>query len=132
MKAARAVKTAASWGAVVLWLGGIWWLSDQPDLRSGLAADFLLRKLAHVAEFAVLAALLVHALRLSLSLPLSLALAVTGALLYAGIDEWHQSWVPGRHGSLVDAVIDAVGIASTGFTWHRYQIGAPGAPDKPN
>jgi VanZ family protein len=33
------------------------------------------------------------------------------ALAYAGSDEWHQLFVPGRHGSFRDVAIDALGIA---------------------
>ncbi len=33
------------------------------------------------------------------------------ALLYALSDEYHQTFVPGRHGSLVDVMIDAAGVS---------------------
>ena len=50
------------WGPVLLWAGFIFFLSSIPDLSSGLEQDFLLRKIAHVAEYAVLALLLWRAL----------------------------------------------------------------------
>lgn len=33
------------------------------------------------------------------------------ATAYGGVDEWHQSWVPGRTASLGDVLSDAVGAA---------------------
>ena len=37
------------------------------------------------------------------------------AALYAVADEWHQSFVPGRHATLDDAVADIVGICLAAF-----------------
>ncbi|MBS3783599.1 MAG: VanZ family protein, partial [Anaerolineae bacterium] len=33
------------------------------------------------------------------------------ALLYALSDEYHQTFVPGRQGSLVDVAVDGVGVS---------------------
>jgi VanZ family protein len=33
------------------------------------------------------------------------------ATVYGGVDEWHQSWVPGRTASLADLLSDALGAA---------------------
>jgi VanZ family protein len=38
-------------------------------------------------------------------------LAAAIALAYAATDEYHQTFVAGRHGSPVDVLIDAAGIA---------------------
>jgi VanZ family protein len=100
------------WGVLaVMWMAGIWYLSDQPYLSTGLEHDFLWRKLAHVFVYAVLTWLLARSMNDDWRQPKNLALAAAGALLYAVIDEWHQSWVPGREGSAVDVLIDAAGIA---------------------
>jgi VanZ family protein len=39
--------------------------------------------------------------------------------LYASTDEFHQTFVPGRHGSAVDVAIDSTGalIALLGMWW---------------
>jgi VanZ family protein len=102
------------WGPAVLWAGLIFFLSSLPDLSSGLENDFLYRKVAHMVEYAVLAALLWRAsrgtwvLRPGLLFFFSFSLAV----LYAASDEWHQSFVPGRGPSAVDVLIDGVGAFS--------------------
>lgn len=44
--------------------------------------------------------------------PLSIA-------LYAGFDEWHQSWTPGRSASVEDFAVDMVGCALAVFGWSR-------------
>jgi hypothetical protein len=87
----------------------IFWLSAQPNLDSGLGLlDDILRKLAHVVAFGTLAALWAWALRPALSRPLPIAALVT--VLYAVLDEYHQSFVEGRTGSPIDVGIDTVGV----------------------
>lgn len=99
------------WGPVLAWAGLIFFLSSLPDLSSGLEQDFLLRKTAHVLEYAVLAALIWRAFRGSFGLkgPVLALLCFSAAALYAASDEWHQSFVPGRGPSAVDVLIDSTG-----------------------
>jgi VanZ family protein len=92
------------WGPVVAWATVIFALSSIPSLGTGLETwDFMLRKIAHATEFAILAALLVRALRHT-------GWAVAIAIAYAVSDEIHQSFVSGRQGSPRDVGIDAVGV----------------------
>jgi VanZ family protein len=100
------MRAASLWLPVVLWAGVIFALSSIPSLGTGLGTwDTLLRKGAHMTEYAVLAVLLWRALRNELA---ALALAVA----YAVTDELHQAFVRGRHGSPVDVVIDGIGAAA--------------------
>ena len=103
------------WLPVFAWAGLIFALSSIPSLESGLpkAGDLVLRKLGHMIEYAVLALLLHRALRAhSLAPRRALTSAAVLALLYAVLDEYHQSFVPGREGSPRDVLIDALGIGS--------------------
>jgi VanZ family protein len=87
----------------VLWAGIIFALSSVPSLSSGLGTwDVVLRKLAHVAEYAVLGALLARAL--------PELTAQWAGMAYAVGDEVHQHFVAGRHGALLDVAIDASGV----------------------
>jgi hypothetical protein len=88
-------------------MGLIFFFSAQSDLNSGLGTwDFILRKLVHMTEYGVLFWLWWRALgRRTLAGPLAITLA------YAATDEWHQTFVAGRHGTPVDWVIDATGVA---------------------
>lgn len=77
------------------------------------AAGIFVVKGFHVAEFAVLFTLLNHGVRQTagVSSRVRIALCAGCCLLYAASDEWHQTFVPGRHGSIVDVAIDGIGIA---------------------
>lgn len=95
-------------------MGLVWFLSAQPDLSSGLEQDFLLRKCAHVTEFALLTLLWARALAGLWSGVVARAAPWAAAaigLAWAGIDERHQHFVEGRVGSLRDVAIDAMGVA---------------------
>jgi VanZ family protein len=97
----------------MLWMGVIFTLSAIPSLSSPFEPfyDVILRKFAHIAEYAILTALLFWALQVHLaSRTYGLFMAVVIALLYAFSDEWHQSFVPGREGSLRDVGTDSLGV----------------------
>jgi VanZ family protein len=70
-----------------------------------------IRKLAHVTEFGLFSITVFHGIRGGRSgwrfrwALATLAIAVT----YAGLDEWHQSFVPVRQASARDVAIDALG-----------------------
>jgi VanZ family protein len=73
---------------------------------------FLIRKLAHITEYAILGLLLYHSFesRHLQSWKLRSAfIAVVVAGLFSLTDEYHQSFVPGRSASLADCGIDTAG-----------------------
>lgn len=86
-------------------------LSAQPDLSSGLGTwDLILRKIAHIGSYFLLTVLWLRALAPHTGRALPWAVAIS--LLFAISDEYHQTFVEGRHGSPVDVGIDSVGIAA--------------------
>jgi len=92
------------WLPVIGWAALIFAFSSVPDLSSGLGLwDLILRKAAHLTEFAILGALLVRATRREVP-------AFTLGIAYAVSDEIHQSFVAGRVGSPLDVSIDALGL----------------------
>jgi VanZ family protein len=94
-------------------MGLIYFLSAQPDLNSGLGTvDLVGRKLIHATEFGLLWFLWLRALGTPAG-----AAAIT--LLYAVTDEYHQTFVHGRHGSPLDWAIDATGVAVAWALWRR-------------
>lgn len=104
-------RSMINWMLVLIWMGVIWFLSSIPDLSSGLQQDFILRKIAHVLEFALLTVLLYRALPKPRHQHWQrFALAALLALAYAAIDEIHQGYVPGREPNPKDVAIDALGI----------------------
>jgi VanZ family protein len=92
------------WGPVVAWAAVIFVFSSIPSLSSGLGTwDEVLRKGAHITEYAVLGLLLFRALgRIAPALVLGIA--------YAATDELHQHFVSGRHSSPFDVAFDACGV----------------------
>jgi hypothetical protein len=99
------------WLPVVAWAAVIFAFSSVPHLGTGLGTwDTVLRKGAHVTEYAVLGALLYRALRHE-------AMALAAGITYAATDELHQHFVRGRHASPVDVAIDAVGLALGMLVW---------------
>jgi VanZ family protein len=102
------------WLPVVLWAGLIFTLSAVPSLDTGLGTwDLAVRKLAHLAEYAVLGGLLQRALGRE-----PLALLVGSA--YAATDEIHQTFVAGRQGSPLDWLLDTAGVAAGVLLYARW------------
>ncbi|HEX2121164.1 MAG TPA: VanZ family protein [Thermoanaerobaculia bacterium] len=73
------------------------------------ALHILIRKLAHVVEYAVLGALALYAARASFTRAATIAMTI--ALAVAAADEWRQSLSPMRTGSAWDVLLDLAGAA---------------------
>ncbi|MFA6410195.1 MAG: VanZ family protein [Candidatus Buchananbacteria bacterium] len=106
-------KKVINWLAVIAWLAVIFYFSNQPNLKSEFEPlwDLIFRKIAHMAEFFVLAYLFFNALsknKVSLKKKLFLVLILT--FLSAVFDEYHQSFIANRVASPVDVGIDSLGI----------------------
>jgi VanZ family protein len=108
------------WTGLIAYLGSGGWGGDEtsawfaPILRALLphlspelvqVAHFLIRKAAHVFEYGVLAILWRRATGGTWS---ALALAV----LTASLDEFRQSFIPTRTGSVYDVLLDGTGAAA--------------------
>jgi VanZ family protein len=104
---------ASRWIPVLVWAAVIFTFSSIPSLSTHLGTwDLILRKAAHITEYAILAALLRRATA-------SYGWAFALAIAYAASDEFHQTFVRGRHGTPVDVGIDAVGGALGLMAWRR-------------
>src|SRR5690606_27108951 len=95
--------------------------------------DFILRKAAHVGEYAVLAWL---AWRSARSMHLARTRAAVNSwlfvFLYACSDEWHQTFVAGRVGHPRDVAIDVVGATlALGVAWARTRSAAASQEQTP-
>lgn len=86
------------------------WLDPQISWRTIMQVHFLVRKAAHVTEYAILTGLLFRALRWSINgFWWRAAIALVPALLFAPLDEFHQAFVPSRTSSPRDVLIDYCG-----------------------
>jgi VanZ family protein len=92
------------WLPVFAWAAVIFTFSSIPSLSTGLGTwDLLLRKAAHMTEYAILGALFLRALGRELP-------AVMAGVAYAVTDEIHQHFVEGRHTAALDIALDSVGV----------------------
>lgn len=124
------------WLPVLIWLGVIFagstdifsteqtsrylvpflrWLDPHISLSTIATVHFALRKLGHLIEYAVLAALLWRALHRARNLRAKKATLFVGVLVACAIiaasDEIHQSLIASRTASLNDVLTDSLGAA---------------------
>jgi VanZ family protein len=105
----------------LVWMGVIYLLSDQPTLPYPQDLDSRLVSIAgHFSVFGVLAVLFWWALGLAGEAGTRRKVsAVALVVLYGVVDEWHQSFVPGRTPDVYDVLTDATGaiVAMLVVTW---------------
>jgi VanZ family protein len=90
---------------------------------------FYIRKSGHVVGYGMLSILLFRAWRATLPAmtnakwtPRWAAIAILGTALVASLDEWHQSFIPTRTGTIRDVILDAcagIGAQALIFLWWK-------------
>jgi VanZ family protein len=103
----------AKWGPALLWMGIILTISSIPGPLLPKAGGEPRNILFHLFEYAVLGWLLLR--------------ATEGKGLFAGtisagwavLDEWYQSFVPGRASSVKDVIVDLAGFGLILILWKR-------------
>lgn len=111
------------WAWPLLLMASIFVLSAQPHLNSGLGViDLIGRKVIHFGQNALLCFLWWRVLvrRMSARAAALAALAIASA--YAVTDEYHQTFVAGRHGSPIDWAIDTAGAALAAWLLARRRV----------
>ena len=136
------IKRAAGFIPAVLWMGMIYWFSAQPadisteesfglavqlveiyagfsgmeepkQLQWSLMIEPVLRKAAHMSEYALLACLVYFGIRgFTSSYRRAALISLIICMLYACTDEWHQTFVYGRSGRIRDVLIDTSGAVT--------------------
>lgn len=130
-------------GPVILWMGIIFVMSSRAGSTEHSASlvaqlvrwvsptfsrtltpyqleclDYGFRKICHVTEYAILALLVLRAVRFGrsrMSLR-AIAFALIISMAYAATDEFHQVFVPLRTASIDDVLIDSSGAAAALLT----------------
>ncbi|MDF1497894.1 MAG: VanZ family protein [Patescibacteria group bacterium] len=114
------------WLPVFFWCTVIYYLSSIPNLKSDLPSqwDFVFRKIAHMVEYGILTALLFRAYfkGSGFTRKRSVSFVIIFALTYAFADEYHQLFVFGRQGSLIDVFIDSLGVFFAVFLIYKKSI----------
>ena len=90
------------------------WLKPDISAETLASIHFILRKCAHVAEYAILGLLLLRAATLMTnfkrSIPILYGSVLGVCLLVAATDEFHQTFVASRGASVRDIMIDSGGV----------------------
>lgn len=88
------------------------WLFPNTTPETLIAIHAVTRKLAHLTEYAILGLLAARAFRGSARPTLRerwFLVSLVLIVVYALLDEYHQSFVPSRTGSVYDSLIDMTG-----------------------
>ena len=88
------------------------WLFPNTSAETLATIHFITRKLAHFTEYAILGFLAARAFRTSPHPVISrhwFLISAALIIVYALIDEYHQSFVPTRTGTVYDSLIDMAG-----------------------
>lgn len=86
-------------------------LSEAQKISINYYTEINIRTYAHIIVYCALGGLiLLTLLSFKVNIIISSAIALGGAFLYALTDEWHQTFVEGRTGSMFDVAKDALGI----------------------
>lgn len=90
----------------------------EDEMRESVytVVNFIVRKCAHFAEYALLSVLVLFLVRsYDLKLKMCVIISLAYCLLFAASDEIHQLFVPGRHGHIIDVGIDFFGAICGAF-----------------
>ena len=105
------------WAPVIFWCLVIFSLSSMHTIETTefFWWDFIMKKSAHITEYAILYWLFLRAVSKNFSFPRQkfskLAFySLLFTLFYASTDEFHQRFVPGRHSKLMDIGFDFTGM----------------------
>ncbi|OGK14550.1 hypothetical protein A3C98_02120 [Candidatus Roizmanbacteria bacterium RIFCSPHIGHO2_02_FULL_37_15] len=109
-------RTILYWLPPIVWMTFIFYLSSR--LRTSVTGeflfDFLIFKMLHMVEYAILYFLLFRALYSINSQHFTInnkyLFSIIISILYAALDEFHQTLVPTREGKIRDVIIDTAGI----------------------
>lgn len=119
------------WVCLLLWIGLIFYMSNQPgdvsskqsglvlklfqaigiDLNNELGelATFIVRKTAHFTEYFILYMLTVNVMKYYFNINKAILYAFVFSFFYACTDEIHQYFIPGRAMAFKDVLIDSSG-----------------------
>ena len=125
------MKKVFKWCLVIGWMAVIFIYSSQPAVISneksrfvinmfnylglnldsllGELSNFIIRKLGHFTEYAILYLVLHHAMKESFKSKTALLTSLVILFFYASSDEIHQYFVPGRACRVRDVLIDTCG-----------------------
>lgn len=112
MKSEVIDKLLKFWSPVFVWAAIIFSFSAKPTnpVSEIYWKDFIVKKLAHVVVYAILAIFLYRAFKKEgVDRKKAGYYSIIVAVLYGLTDEFHQSYTPGRDPKLRDVIFDTIG-----------------------
>lgn len=125
------LRNVVKYGLVITWMTVIFCFSKDPATVSNEKSDFVIesltsvgidvggifgkmstfivRKMGHFTEYFILCILLIFALKSKFKMKSNYIISIVITFLYACSDEFHQLFVPGRSGRIIDVLIDTTG-----------------------
>jgi len=100
------------WLPPLVWAGVIFAFSSMSftPVNQFYWHDFVVKKSAHIVEYAILTALLYRGFRVSgFTKKRAAGISIVMAILYGFSDEFHQSFTPGREPKVRDVLFDTIG-----------------------
>jgi VanZ family protein len=102
------------WLPPILWAVIIFLLSSHPTKKASEIywKDFLVKKTAHIIEYAIFSTLLYRAFKETGVKKKNAGLfAIFFAIFYGATDEFHQGFTPGREPRIRDVIFDTIGAS---------------------
>ena len=121
-------KALRFWLPPILWAVVIFSFSSLPTVKASqfFWKDFLIKKSAHVLEYAIFTVLLYRALRAyGMTKKDAAVSSIFVALLYGISDEIHQTFTPGREPRVRDVIFDTIGSLLAVFSLWKLLPKAP-------
>lgn len=110
------------WAIIIFWFSSLEFPPGPPSV-----ANFIVKKTAHLVEYAVFFVLLyrafINAARVGRKKAAVISFLV--CVLYAASDEYHQTFTAGRTATYKDVGFDAAGAGLAWFLIWKYLAGAP-------
>ncbi len=100
------------WLPLLIWMLVIFLFSSMPTVKAAKLywQEFVIKKSAHIFEYAVFTILLYRAIKAYKPENANLyKIVLTSCILYALTDEFHQSFTPGREPTIRDIFFDVIG-----------------------
>jgi VanZ family protein len=113
MNSSKVITYLNAFAPVIIWAAVIFFLSAQEMLPGFTLSipDFLLKKTGHIIVYALLYFLTLRGFKkVGRSIHHSWHISIVICLLYAVLDEFHQSTVPGRTATVRDVGFDLLGV----------------------
>jgi hypothetical protein len=127
---AAAPSAAARWTPPLMWVAIILIGTSWPSISVGPDVQHL-DKVVHFTAYAVLSALILRAMPSPRDVG-TVVIVIALVSVFGAVDEWHQSFIPGRSMSFADWVADSAGALAGALSVRFIPFLTPRRPGLPS